>query len=242
MSVLTDEHLDEFTITFRREILFYLRQLINDGVPVSISFNEGNETFLTMLLDVDEVRNILIFDWGGSEDVNTRFLKSEKNYFIARPQGIRNQFITGQAKEVTHRKRRAFAVKLPDKYVRLQRREFFRLSLPMSQRPPCTLRGPNDQTMTFETVDIGLGGVALEIPAITFPCDMGAVFPRSRIDLKNFGELQVDIKICYSGQITRGNKQLVRLGCHFENLNHVQENELQRFITHVQREERSKMG
>lgn len=241
MSIPSNENLDDFTITSRREILFYLRQLINEGVQVSIMFNEGHDTLLTMLLDVDEDKNQLIFDWGGSEDSNRRFLRSEKNYFIARPQGVRNQFVTGQAQEISYNKRRAFAVKLPEKYVRLQRREFFRLTLPITQRPVCVMTSSEGKEMKLETVDIGLGGVALEAPALEFPCDLGMVF-QARIDIKNQGVLRVPLKVCYRGEITRGTKQIVRLGCHFEKMSHAQENELQKFITHVQREERAKMG
>ena len=242
MSAPTEEQLDEFTITFRREILFYLRQLINEGTPISVSFNEGNDTFLTVLLDVDEEKNLLIVDWGGSDDSNARFLKSERNFFIARPQGIRNQFVTGKPKEIAHRKRRAFALALPTKYVRLQRREFFRLVLPLTQRIPCTLHSGDGREMLLEAVDIGLGGVALEAPTLTFAADVGHVFNDALIDLKTFGQLRIDLKICYNGQVMRGNKQAMRLGCQFLSVNHLQETELQRFITHVQREERAKLG
>lgn len=242
MSILSSENLDEFTITFRREILFYLRQLINEGVQLTVTFNEGRDTLLTMLLDVDEAKDLLIFDWGGSEEINTRFLRSEKNYFVARPQGVRNQFATGQARETTYNKRRAFAVKLPEKYIRLQRREFFRLTLPITQRPTCIMTSPEGKEMKLETVDIGLGGVALEVPALDFPVELGMVFPQARIDIKNQGILRVDLKVCYRGEITRGSKQVVRLGCNFVKVTHGQENELQKFITHVQREERAKMG
>lgn len=242
MSILSSDNLDEFTITFRREILFYLRQLINEGTQVSIVFNEGQDTLLTVLLDVDEEKDTLIFDWGGSEETNRRFLRSEKNYFIASPMGVRNQFVTGPAREITYNKRRAFAVKLPDKYVRLQRREFFRLILPITQRPVCTLTSPEGKETKLEAVDIGLGGVALEVAALEIPCELGMVFPKARIDIKSQGILRVDLRICYRGEVTRGTRHVIRLGCRFDNLSHAQENELQKFITHVQREERAKMG
>src|SRR5262245_22875698 len=135
MSFSFDESVESFTITFRREIIFYLRQLINDGDPVSIMFNEGQDTILTVLLAVDEEKGQLYFDWGSSEEVNRRFLKSERNYFVAMPQGVRNQFTTGLPREISYRGRPGFAVALPDRYVRMQRREFFRLVMPMTQRP-----------------------------------------------------------------------------------------------------------
>lgn len=240
MTLPQNENLDEFTISFRREIVFYLRQLINEGTQVSIMFNEGADTILTVLLDVDEEKGVLVFDWGGSEETNRRFLKSERNIFVARPQGVRNQFVTGAPWETTFQKRRAFAAKLPDKYVRLQRREFFRLGLPMTQRPSCTFKSEDGREMVLEVVDIGLGGIALEIPSLTIPCEIGQTFPRARIDLKNHGTLDLDIVVRHVGEVTKGRKQVVRLGCMFKKLTAAQDNELQRYITQVQREERAR--
>lgn len=242
MSTLTEDNLDEYTITFRREILFYLRQLINESAQTSIVFNGGKSTMLTVLLDIDEENNQLIFDWGGSEEANALLLTSQKNYFISRPQGVRNQFSTGPAHEIIHNDRRAFAATLPEKYIRLQRREYFRLTLPLTMRPICTLAAPDGATMELETVDIGIGGVAMEVEKLTIPCELGTVFPNSRIDIKEQGVLKVDIKVCYLGEVTRGTRQMVRLGCNFENITASQETELQILITHVQREERARMG
>lgn len=239
----TQENLDEYTITFRREVIFYLRQLINDGDRISIMFNEGRDALLTVLLDVDEAGNRLIFDWGGSEDSNRRFLKSERNIFVANPQGIRNQFVTGPAREVTYRKRRAFAVALPDKYIRLQRREFFRLVLPMMQRPPCRLLlGPQEQEFVFSVIDLGIGGVGLESSVTSLPLEIGQMLPGAMIDLKGPSVLRLDLEVRYLGQLARGIHQVGHIGCRFARLSPAQEHELQKFITQVQREERAKLG
>jgi c-di-GMP-binding flagellar brake protein YcgR len=235
------DNLDEFIITFRREIIFYLRQLINDSVQLTVVFNHGKDSLLTMLLDVNEETDTLIFDWGGSEEANQKFLQSEKNNFVARPHGIRNQFVTGHAKQVTYNGQRAFAVKIPEKYLRLQRREFFRLTLPMTQRPICTLRAPDGREMKTDVVDIGLGGLALEVTSLLFPCELGMSFP-AMIEIKDQSVLRMDIRIRYVGTVERGVHRAVRLGCNFEKVTAGQENEMQKFISQVQREERAKLG
>jgi c-di-GMP-binding flagellar brake protein YcgR len=242
-TTVTQDNLDAFTITFRREIVFYLRQLINDGERVSIMFNDGRDALLTVLLDVNEDANRLVFDWGGSEDSNQRFLRSERNIFVASPQGIRNQFITGPAREITYNKRRAFAVALPDKYVRLQRREFFRLVLPMTRRPPCRVTlGPQEQEQLLSVIDIGVGGVGLESPAASLPLAVGEILRGAMIDLKGPTVMRLDLEVRYVGTLTRGNHQVGHLGCRFVKLGAAQEHEVQKFITQVQREERAKLG
>ena len=241
MSIVTDENLDAFTITFRREIIFYLRQLVNDATQLSVMFDEGRNTLLTLLLDVDEDTNQIIFDWGGSEETNHLFLASPRNYFVARPQGVRNQFATARAQAVTYRGRPAFAAPMPDKYVRLQRREFFRLFLPMTQRPPCELTLPTGRVVRLETTDISLGGVALELPVLADPLETGQTLG-ARIPLGEASVLQANLELRHLESLVRGNRQAIHLGCRFLRLSHAQETEIQRYISQIQRDERARLG
>jgi c-di-GMP-binding flagellar brake protein YcgR len=131
---ITPEELERFSTNHRREILFHLYQLINDRERVSVIFNEGNEMFLTVLLDIDETQDLLIFDWGGSEVTNQKLLKSERNFFICTPLVVKNQFMTGAVRETSYQQRRAFVTHLPERYTRMQRREFFRMVLPLTRQ------------------------------------------------------------------------------------------------------------
>lgn len=238
-----DDNVESYTITFRREIVFYLRQLINDGERVSVVFDEGRETILTVLIDVDEEKNTILFDWGSTESTNRKLLESKRNFFIATPGGVRNQFVTAKVWEGSYKGRPAFLTTIPDKYVRLQRREFFRMSLPITQRRPCTFKMPDsDKVWEMSVVDIGLGGVGLEAAVPTLPFAIGDTLPRVTIDLGKFGKIEVDLTVRFAGSGTRGSKPVSRLGCHFVKIRPAQENELQRFITQVQREERAKLG
>ena len=90
----SDADIDSFTITSRSEIVFYLHQLINDQEPLSVMFEEGRESMLTIALDLSEEKNQLILDWGGSEETNKRLLKAGSTSFVANPLGVRNLFQT----------------------------------------------------------------------------------------------------------------------------------------------------
>lgn len=245
MTASYDMNLDAFTITFRREVIFYLRQLINDREPITVMFDEGREVLLTMLLDLDEEKNILIFDWGGSEHANQALLKSARASFVANPVGVRNQFLTEHVWQITYEKRPAFATDIPEKFVRLQRREFFRLNLPMTRRIPSRLALPDANppiAMEVSLVDIGLGGVGFETRAETIPLSSGQIIPKVAIDLGKFGLLIVDLEVRYTEILARGNKQAGHIGCRFVRLDRKQENDLQRFITQVQCEDRARTG
>lgn len=238
------DELEKFSTSNRREILFYLHQLINDGERISVIFEGGKETVLTLLLDIDEARNELIFDWGGSEESNQRLLRSDRNLFVCAPHGVRNQFLAGAVRATTHKQQRAFVTQLPASYTRLQRREYFRLLLPLTRRPLCTLMLPSDRPLQVPVVDLSIGGVALELQASALPAfEIGRLLPRVRIDLKKGGaHLDVDLEVRNVGIVERGEKTFRRIGCRFVELPHGAEHLLQRFITDIQREERARLG
>lgn len=239
---ISADELEKFTTHNRREITFYLRQLINDGERVSVMFDGGHENVLTILLDVDEGNNQLIFDWGGSETINRKLLESDRNFFVCTPHGVKNHFLTGSVREVAYQKRRAFATRLPEHYTRLQRREFFRLQLPMTRRPICTVPMENGKTIQLLVVDISIGGIAAELPGTSLPFSRDQILRRANIELKGIGKLEVDLLVCNTSEVHRGEKICGRIGCHFIKLSHAMENQLQRFITDVQREERARLG
>lgn len=239
---ITAEDIEKFTTSHRREIVFYLRQLINEGERISVVFNDGRETVLTVLLDVDEAENMLVFDWGGSELANRKLLQSEHNFFVCAPHGVKNHFVAGPVYETSYNKRPAFGTRLPTQFTRLQRREFFRLVLPMTRRPPCIVPREDGPAMTLSGVDISIGGIAAELPGGQLPFEIGQVLPRVRIELKGIGTLEVDLEVRNRCDIQRGGKVMGRIGCSFVKLSHAMEHQLQRFITDVQREERARLG
>lgn len=241
-STVTAEEIAKFTTKNRREIVFYLQQLANDGDRVSVVFDSGRETVLTVLIDVDVDNNQFIFDWGGSETANRKLLSSDRAFFVCAPQGVRNQFSVSGIREIVHKNRRAFSARLPDQYTRLQRREYFRLVLPVMRRLPCVIPRDGGRTITLTIMDISVGGIAAELPGSRLPFKVGDKLPRASIDLKSIGKIEVDLEVRNSSDVSRGGKVSGRIGCSFTNLGSARENLLQRLITDVQREQRARLG
>ena len=240
----SDDDIDSFTITSRSEIIFYLHQLINDQEPLSVMFDEGRESMLTMALDLDEGKNQLILDWGGSEETNKRLLKAASTNFVANPLGVRNLFQTAGVSATTYEKRPAFVTALPKKYVRLQRREYFRLTLPITQRAPCriTLRSAeSERAITASVIDLCVGGVGLEVKG-TLALELGQILAKATIDLGKSGLIHADLEVRFVGQMIRGSEQVTRIGCNFVKLGRSEDNMVQRFITQIQRDQRALMG
>lgn len=234
--------IDAFTITSRREIVFYLRQLISDKELVSVSTDEADDAFLTLLLDMDEAGDYLVFDSSTDSAMNRRLLESSKAYFVAHPVGVRNQFHTQKNWEVTYQGRNAMATRIPGKFIRFQRREFFRLTLPLTQRIPCQLQGEAKSVAPASIVDIGIGGLGLEIPGSQFVVEVGQVLPGTVVDLGKIGRFKADLEVQYTRTLTHGARESQRVGCRFIRLGNADEHLLQRFITKIQQDERARLG
>jgi c-di-GMP-binding flagellar brake protein YcgR len=240
---ITPEELEKYSTDQRSEILFYLHQLIKDGERVSVVFNEGNDSFLTVLLAIDEDHDRLIFDWGGSEETNQKLLRSVRNFFICAPHGVRNQFMTGKVEETVFEGRRAFVTRLPTRYTRLQRRQFFRLALPITRRPTCTLPAPEGRApLQLPVIDISIGGLAMEMNDPNPPFEIGQRLPDAVIEFRNGLRLTATLEVRNAGPIERGAKVVGRIGCRFVDLSSHDEHLLQHFILEVQREERARLG
>ena len=239
---ITPDELEKFTINSKREIVFYLQQLINDGERVNVMFNGGKDVLLTVLLDINADTNTFVFDWGGSETTNRKLLQVDRCLFVCTPGGVRNQFLVNGASETAYKGRPAFSARIPGNYTRLQRREYFRLVLPMTRRPPLTLKHPNGASMVLPVIDVSLGGIGAEVPNAKTLFNRGQVLQRARIEFKGIGNIETDLMVHNIIETNRAGKPHVRVSFQFVKLSNTVENQIQRFITDVQREERARLG
>lgn len=233
----------QFLLRNQTEILFVLRALVGKGANITVYFNEGKHFLLTTLLVVDEAT--IILDYGSSEDMNRKALEAEKLFCATQQEQVRIQFILRGLKKVKHEGRPAFSAAFPDSLLRLQRREFFRLNLPLL-RPlrcivPVTLPDGSQEPIEVKVADISGGGVAIVAP----PEDMGfepdAEFSNCRLELPEVGFVVTTLKVCAVFEMALRNGSIVkRAGCKFINLPGAMMNQVQRYITKVERERKAR--
>ena len=235
----SDEDYERCTLSSRREILFQLRNLIRQSTRVSISFDEGRQSFLTVLIDVSEAENELYFDIGGSEETNRAFLKAERSLFAAVIEGIRLQFSARRASMATWSNERVYAVALPNTMVRLQRREAFRLQLPTSKPYICRIRRGTADENALPINDISVGGIGALV-AEQLHYESFELLENCWIDLREFGMLVVTLEVRYVlAKECRTGKTLWHMGCRFVKLTPLYDTMIQRFMVHIEVERRA---
>jgi len=235
-----DEDIERYTVASRKEILYILNGLADRKERITLLFNQGSDNLLTMLLAIDDDDGTIIFDWGGSEETNRKFLASQRSTFVTFQEGVRIQLQLGEAWETDYRGGKAFATHLPEKLSRVQRREFFRVSLPLSLPVRCALYTEKDEKLQGMMHDIGIGGVGIDsLTPIEF--ERSARLPRGQIDLgREFGVVECALEVCIVKRMElRSGKIAWRMGCAFINLHRSMEARIQRFMVKLERDQRA---
>nr|WP_307835988.1 flagellar brake protein [Chromobacterium sp. ASV5] len=236
--------LAKFTLATPVEVAHHLSSIAKHGHMVTVFANRGKNFILTRLLDVDYQGGRFTFDWGADEDTNSQVLASERNVFVCSPEGVKTQFVTGQARRVTVDGRSAFECDLPEQVIKLQRREFFRIQTPLSHPVFCHVADYPHHPMDLALFDISLGGMSLWLPSTgTLGFDIGQQYQNCAIELKPFGSLALGIEVRHRlvSRMRNGN-DAVRIGCSYLNLKPAMETLIQRYVGQLERERRAMLG
>ena len=239
--VLEPSDYNQFLLHSLAEIRFVLRELIENVSQITIFFNEGKDLLLTTLAAIDDEG--LIFDLGASSEMNRRAQEVDKLFCIASLHKVKIQFILKGLSRIEHEGRPAFRAAYPETLLRLQRREYYRLTMPVSRPLNCIIPLPNhnDEAVSVNLVDISAGGLALVAPPPGIRFEPGDEFPGCRIELPDIGTIIATLKVRSLFELTlRSGNVLKRSGCEFIKLPGPMATLIQRYIIKVERERKAR--
>jgi len=238
-NIHTDEELERCTLTGRREILFQLRNLIRHNERISVTFDEGRQSLLTVLMDLSPNEETLYFDIGGSEESNDAFLKSERCHFAGVVGGIRIQFVGKVPRLVKLDGKRVFAIQIPKTLLRLQRRDAFRLQLPLLKPYICRIRRGTPDEIAFPLYDISVCGLGIQV-SVKPDVEPMAKLENCWLDLRESGMFPVTLEVRYVRESeSRTSATIWHMGCRFINLPPASETIIQRFMAKIEVERRA---
>jgi c-di-GMP-binding flagellar brake protein YcgR len=232
---------DRFRIDSRVEIAFILRALMKSGALVTAYFNHGREFIVTAVLEVDTDSGHVILDSGTNRELNERVLKRSEINVVSSQDGIRVQFGASQVEACSFEGRLAFRVPLPDSLIKLQRREYYRLTTPVLRPLKCEIPSPDGKRIDLVVADISLGGICLVGQAAGISLEPDTIFEGCRIVLPDVGPITFGLSVRNAYTVTLKNGVLSRrTGCELLNLGAQQEAMIQRYIIKLERERRAK--
>ncbi|MDR2165980.1 MAG: flagellar brake protein [Zoogloeaceae bacterium] len=242
---LNDDDYSQYLLYSKTEILAVLRSIIQKGTLATVHFNHGKFFFLTTMIALLPGNTEFILDAGSDEEVNARAIEADELFFTVMVDKVKIQFRLKWLRRVDYQGRSAFAGAVPDTLLRLQRREFFRLSTPVANPIHlCVTLGPGHQAIDIPLLDISGGGVGLMAPVnLDSLLQKGLLLEMCKITLPGEGLLVVDLCVRNLFDVTtRGGLRYVRVGCEFVRLPAARLSAVQRYIIHVERERKARLN
>lgn len=243
LPILEAGEYDKYMLRTPGEVLMVLRGLRDHNSQITVFFNEGQDMLLTMLVAIGQ--DHLIFDVGPDEELNRKAVAAGRHYCVALLDKVRIQFLLGDFTPVTHEGRPAFLGAFPKELLRLQRREFYRLTTPIARplkcRMPLPQPGGGEQPYEATVFDISGGGIGITAPPDGMLFESGQQIPNCRIDLPEVGIVTCTIKVCSVFEITlKSGGRVRRAGCEFVKLPGPMATLIQRYIIKVERERKAR--
>jgi flagellar brake protein len=235
--------LEQFLLYGKDEIRQILRAIAEHGELVTLYFGGANDFLLTSVIAVGAESAIL--DYGSREEVNRRLLNSNRLVFATTRDKIKVQWNSTRIWRVTHDGKPAFSIALPSSLLRLQRREYYRLTAPIAKPLRCQVPAgePLAKKFEFSVVDLSLGGVALNGPVKEAKFEVGNSYKDCEIHLPETGALVATIVVANLYEVTlRNGNTAIRSGCRFVDLRGKMMMLLQRYINRLERERHERMA
>ncbi len=221
----------EYHIHSRTEILSILRRLMERNEQAGLYYDEGSHAILTQVLDVQAAKDLLILDCSANETFNAHVELSHKLVFISSLDNVKIQFVVDRATRTEFEGKCAFSVKLPSALLRLQRREYYRLTTPNLKPLTCSIPMPGKDNVSVSIINISAGGVAIIGYKGELNLNLDEIYRNCRIALPEVGEVSVDIQVKATFDITLKNNIIKkRAGCKFVDMPGHAQTLIQRYI------------
>jgi len=162
------------------------------------------------------------------------------------PAGAKVEFTSGKIHEITWQNLPTFSCEIPPELYFIQRREYFRVTIPLQAAYNCSGKFPDATDFSFKLKDISLGGLGLHVDNVMpLRIESGAVIRDSVVELAEFGSFRLDLEfISAMDRKTVSNKgetvTTQRLSFKFPCLSPAQERDLQRAIFELEKQQNQK--
>lgn len=236
----------KYMLTTSLDILFILRSLVKRGCMATVYFNHGKSFFLTWIVAVGKDEKSLILDVGSDQTTNREALKADRLIVTASLDSVKIQFALNGVRDFTYENQPAFLASLPERVLRLQRREYFRLETsltnPVRCQVPVTGKDGAATSLDLTLLDISGGGLSLMAPPNTTDYfQVGTIFSDCRLQIPEESVILVSLCIRSAFRVvSRGGQEYFRIGCEYMNLPGARLNMIQRYITRIERERKAR--
>jgi c-di-GMP-binding flagellar brake protein YcgR len=229
-----------YQVRSREEIITILRSLADRNQLIKMLINEGKEVIVTSILKVDPDNDTLIIDCLMSVELNQRIAEAHTLSFETTLDKIRLLFSVQNVALCIQDNHTALRINIPTNFVRLQRREFYRMSTPANNQALCVVPLPSDLGeghCSLVLADISSNGIAVLDEKKILDNTVGRSYINCQINLPDVGIVMTTLQIRNSQELNfLQGKTKRRLGCQFVDLPKPMLAQVQRYIIKLERE------
>jgi c-di-GMP-binding flagellar brake protein YcgR len=236
------ENLEQYFIRGQQHVRQLLQELIDGHSLLSVHLLPGGLSFLSTIVTLSEDETWLFIDASPNEVIHRHSMEAENLLCITQLNKVRIQFYVGTVTEVQVEGHPSLAAHIPDEILRLQRRDAFRLQVPLSHRLICILpaqeytKTGHKKLLEVPVVDISAGGLSIEVPASKTVPTVGDKIKGCHLRLPGDIVIGISLEVRNHGRRIHGDgKEVLRLGCSFIGLPTQAESQIQRYIYQAER-------
>lgn len=247
---MSDSELDnwhDYRVVSRKEILALLRQIGEKNQLVRMLINGEADVCVTSILDLDPDEDLMVLDRSIDRDQHRRVLAAQRLSCETSLDKIRILFKAENPREIEFEGAIAIAADIPESMVRLQRREFYRMQMPVTNPVNLVLPLPDQLgggSATVPLADISCGGIAFMDNKLALgQLAIGTTFDGCRLDLPEIGPVVTSLEIRNVQEVTLlNNKSARRFGCMFTSISRGNLANVQKYITKLERERNARLA
>jgi c-di-GMP-binding flagellar brake protein YcgR len=231
--------LERYWLYSKFEIDALITRLCEDRVPMTTYWSGDGEFAVTQIMKVDALRNELHFDLPSQPQQQSRLLEAAELVCVAFVENVKLQFTVGMPRRSSSAGYPTFLTALPDRVLRLQRREYYRVRTPESVSASCLVpySGDRAQYESLRVLDVSVGGLAMLAYPRHFDPSVVNVIDRCYLDLPGVGTVTVRLRVAHLETAPDGQSR--HCGCEFIDLSPQARMMLQRYVHRIDVEQRN---
>lgn len=239
INILGNPDQDDYLIVSPNERRNQVKIFIRKEVAISAYVIDENEKkgveFSTVLLGINQTHDLLIFDTAPSDNINILATKGSKLYCATSVNDVPVEFVLNTPCQATLAGKSIFVTQLPDVLVRVQRREFFRVTIPSSMAASCYIR-TDEQRIRVEVTDISIGGLSIVIDGeLPLEFELYEVYERCEVQLSLDESFMVNLEVRnHINKKNKKNKKITQIGFAYKNASGAIQSQVQRFIFNIE--------
>lgn len=238
----TVEDYHQYAIASALEISQILRALERESSLITASVG-GDQFFLTSIVAIDEKRRTFMLERGrGSEHV-ARVMEKQRLLCSTTLDKIKIQFVCTGIELASHDGEDTFSVRMPQELLRLQRREYYRVTTPLAAPVKCTFSVPQSgdgAAVEMNLIDISCGGIAVMTPHELFTPELGAMYD-CVIHLPGTAAVKTRVQARNAFMMKLANGKVAqRSGFAFVNMRESLNATIQRYIMNLERQRKER--